>query len=249
MRIPRLYSSVPLAPDAEVVLDPVAAQHAVAVLRLGVGAEVALFDGRGGEHPATLASISKSGAKLAVGVRVGALRAIERELPFPVVIGQALAKGERMDLVVQKATELGASMLVPLVTERSEVKLDAERAAKRIAHWQGIVRSACKQCGRNRLMEVVAPLTLDGWLSAASAAHGTARWVLAADGTPLARSSAPGSDGIALLVGPEGGLSDAEVARAESAGFVRVSLGPRVLRTETASLAALAGIQALWGEA
>ena len=97
-------------------------------------------------------------------------------------------------------------------------------------------------------MEVVAPLTLDGWLSAASAAPGTARWVLAADGTPLARSSAPGRDGIALLVGPEGGLSDAELARAESAGFVRVSLGPRVLRTETASLAALAGIQTLWGE-
>lgn len=241
MRIPRFHSPVALVEGAEVALDASAAQHAVAVLRLGVGAEVVLFDGAGGEHPATLVHAARGAAR----ARVGARRAVEREPPFPLLLGQALAKGERMDLVVQKATELGATALAPLATERSEVRLDAERAAKRVAHWQGVVRAACEQCGRDRLPEVRAPQDLDAFLAGAPA--GALRLVLAPGGRALRELPRPGAAGVVLLVGPEGGLSDAEVARAEAAGFVRAGLGPRVLRTETAALAALAAAQAVWG--
>jgi 16S rRNA (uracil1498-N3)-methyltransferase len=241
MRIPRFHSPIPLAEGVEVALDASAAQHAVAVLRLGVGAPLTLFDGRGGEHPAVLSRVTKSAVHAAVGAR----RAIEREPPFPIVLGQALAKGERMDLVVQKAVELGATALVPLATERSEVRLDAERAAKRVLHWQGVVRAACEQSGRNRLTEVGAPQALDVFLAAAP--PDALRLVLAPDGAALRDLPRPGPVGLVLLVGPEGGLSDAELARTEAAGFARATLGPRVLRTETAALAALAAVHAVWG--
>lgn len=241
MRVPRLFSCQPLVANTEIALDPAATTHAVSVLRLQTDAPLTLFDGRGGEYPATLTRVDKT----AVLARLGAHRAVERELPFPVVIAQALAKGERMDLVVQKATELGASALQPVATERSEVKLDTERAVKRVAHWQGVVRAASEQCGRNRLMEVRAPLAFDACLRQAAGL----RLVLVADGTALRRLPRPDADGLVLLIGPEGGLSDAEIARAEEAGFVRVSLGTRVLRTETAAIAALGAVQVLWGDA
>lgn len=241
MRVPRFFSPVALAEGHEVALDPSAAQHAIAVLRLASGAPLTLFDGSGGEHPATLIQVAKSAAR----ARIGAKRAVEHEPPFPVVLGQALAKGERMDLVVQKATELGATALMPLATERSEVRLDAERAARRVAHWQGVVRAACEQCGRNRLPMVGAPQALDEFLAATPAA--ALRLTLAPDGVALRDLPRPDAAGVVLLIGPEGGLSEAEVARATAAGFVRASLGPRVLRTETAALAALATVQAIWG--
>jgi len=241
MRVPRFFSPVPLAEGSEVALDASAAQHAVAVLRLSVGAPLTLFDGRGGEHPATLTRVAKS----SVQALVGANRATELEPPFPLLLGQALAKGERMDLVVQKAVELGATAIAALATERSEVRLDAERAAKRVLHWQGVVRAACEQSGRNRLPEVRAPQALDAFLDALLG--GARKLVLAPDGAPLRVLPRPSAAGLVLLVGPEGGLAEAELARAEGAGFVRASLGPRVLRTETAALAALAAVQALWG--
>jgi 16S rRNA (uracil1498-N3)-methyltransferase len=178
-----------------------------------------------------------------VTARTGVHVAREAEPPFPIVLGQALAKGERMDLVVQKAVELGATQVQPLATARSEVHLDAERATKRVAHWQGVVKAACEQSGRNRLPEVRAPLSLAAWLETAPA---PVRLVLTADGMPLASLARP-TTAIALLVGPEGGLAPEEVVQAEAAGFLRASLGPRVLRTETAAIAALAAVQALWG--
>ena len=146
---PRFFSTAPLAAEAELELDAAAANHATRVLRLGAGAALTLFDGRGGEYPATLLAVARE----RVTARTGAHLAREAELPFPLVLGQALAKGERMDLVVQKAVELGATVLQPLATARSEVRLDAARAAKRLVHWQGVVRGACEQCGRNRLLE------------------------------------------------------------------------------------------------
>jgi len=241
MRAPRLFSSTPLVEGDEVALDPAAAQHAVAVLRLEVGAPVTLFDGNGGEHPARLVGASKRRATAIVGAKI----AVERELPFPVVVAQALAKGERMDLVVQKATELGASAIVPLATERSEVRLDGERAAKRLQHWQGVVRAACEQCGRNRLPTLSTPMPLDAFLSAAPLE--AQRLVLAPEGAELRALPRPTAAGVVLVVGPEGGLSEAEVGRAIAAGFAAASLGPRVLRTETAALAALSAAAALWG--
>lgn len=239
MSAPRFFSSQPLAADREVTLDEAAASHATRVLRLRVGATLTLFDGRGGEYPATL--IAVAGAR--VTARTGAHLAREAELAFPLVLGQALAKGERMDLVVQKAVELGASALQPLAAARSEVHLDAERAAKRVAHWQGVVRAACEQSGRNRLLEVRPPLALGAWLARPDAPR---RLVMAADGAPFAAQPRP-EGGLALLVGPEGGLTPEELELATAAGFSRVSLGPRVLRTETAAVAALAAVQVLWG--
>lgn len=238
MSAPRFFCSTPLAADQDCVLERAAANHATRVLRLSVGAAVTLFDGRGGEYPATLVTIANG----RVTARTGAHRSREAEPPFPIVLGQALAKGERMDLVVQKAVELGATALQPLATARSEVHLDAERAAKRVAHWQGVVRAASEQCGRNRLLEVRPPLALAAWLAAPAAAT---RIVLGADGAPLATQARPEA-GLVLLIGPEGGLTPDELAQTAAAGFVRASLGPRVLRTETAALAALAAVQALW---
>lgn len=239
MSSPRFFCSHALAPERELVLDESAASHATRVLRLGVGAPLTLFDGRGGEYPATLVAIASG----RVTARTGAHVAREAEPPFPIVLGQALAKGERMDLVVQKAVELGATQVQPLATARSEVHLDAERAAKRVAHWQGVVKAACEQSGRNRLPEVRPPLSLAAWFETAPA---PVRLVLTADGMPLASLARP-TTGLALLVGPEGGLAPEELAQADAAGFSRASLGPRVLRAETAAIAALAAVQALWG--
>jgi len=241
MRAPRFHCPTPLASGTDHPLDPEAAKHAARVLRLRVGAPLTLFDGRGGEHEATLVAVD--GAR--VVARVGAHRAIEREPPFPIVLAQALVKGERMDLVVQKAVELGATALQPLATLRCEVKLDAERAAKRLAHWRGVVRAACEQCGRNRLPEVRAPLAL---AELAAATTQGACWVLAPDGAaPLVAQPMP-RGGVTLVVGPEGGLAPEELALLARAGALPVALGPRVLRTETAGLAALAAMQARWGD-
>ena len=239
MSAPRFFCSQALAPERELELDGTAASHATRVLRLGVGDPLTLFDGRGGEYPATLVAIAGGRVTARTGVQL--LR--EAEPSCPIVLGQALAKGERMDRVVQKAVELGVTALQPLATARSEVHLDAERAAKRVTHWQGVVRAACEQCGRNRLPEVRPPLSLTAWLATPTA---SLRIVLTTDGVAFATLARPRA-GLALLVGPEGGLTPEELALADSAGFVRASLGSRVLRTETASLAALAAVQVLWG--
>ncbi|HYM29554.1 MAG TPA: 16S rRNA (uracil(1498)-N(3))-methyltransferase [Steroidobacteraceae bacterium] len=241
MRLTRVYVAAALETGTRLRLEGSAASHVTRVLRLRVGAALTLFDGSGGEYEA---SIDKAhGGELTVAV--GAHHAIERESPLALTLVQGISRGERMDLVVQKATELGVSRLVPVITERSVVKLDPHQADRKLLHWRAIVIAACEQCGRNRLPEVLAPLTLREFLRG-EAAGGT-RLLLsphAARGLDeLTRAAA-----VTVLIGPEGGLSEAEQEAATQAGFEAVRLGPRILRTETAALSALALLQRQWGD-
>jgi 16S rRNA (uracil1498-N3)-methyltransferase len=179
-------------------------------------------------------------------VSVGNYIVRETESPLHVTLAQGVSRGERMDYTIQKAVELGVTRIVPLISERCEVRLEGERLTKRVQHWQAVAASACEQCGRNRVPPVLAPVPLNSWL--AEPVHGL-RLVL----NPLAPAtltslSTPDDRLITLLIGPEGGLSDAEVKRAQQSGFVGIRLGPRILRTETAAVTALSALQMLWGD-
>ena len=241
MNTPRFYCREALSPGAHVELPEPVARHAVRVLRLPPGASMALFDGRGGEYPAVIERIEKD----RVFAVLGAWQEIERESPLAVTLVQAVQAGEKMDFTIQKAVELGGSGIVPVDSRRSVVRLAGERAAKRVAHWQGVVASACEQCGRNQV-PLVAPLEkLENWL--ARPANGALRLMLAPDAPHTLAEIAPAGT-VQLLIGAEGGLDPQEVIAARQAGFMPVRLGPRVLRTETAGLAALAALQALWGD-
>ena len=245
MRLPRVFVEGPLAEGREMALPEQAAQHLLAVLRLRAGAPLVVFDGRGGEHPARLLEAGRGGAR----IELGAHRAVERESPLAVTLLQGLARGERMDLVVQKATELGVARIVPVAAARSVVQLADARAARRVAHWQAVAVAACEQCGRNRIPEVTAPLPLAEACRLAATEPATRLWALDAEGgVPLAADPPPPGGRVALLVGPEGGLTEEELEVAALIGFGRVRLGPRVLRTETAGPAALAALQALAGD-
>ncbi len=238
MRVPRIHLPGPLAVGAELELPESAARHLARVLRLGPGAAVTLFDGTGGEYLAVLTEVTKR----TVRTRLEAFDPRDVELPYTAVLAQAVSRADRMDLTLQKAVELGIGAIVPLITARSAPLPSGPRRARRLDHWRGIVTSACEQCGRNRIPEVGEPLALADWLPHAPAGN---RLVLDPEaGTPLHAvplDHAP----MTLLVGPEGGLGNAELAQAREAGFVGVGLGPRVLRTETAALVALAQLQLL----
>lgn len=240
MRIPRIYTGQELRANAEIVLETGPSLHLSRALRMKVGDALVLFNGRGGQYPATISAIDRK----AVVVASAELEALECESPLHLQLGIAVSRGERMDWVVQKATELGVSCIAPLVSERTEVKLGAERGEKKLRHWQQIATSACEQCGRNRLPQILAPQSLAGWLQDVQA---DLRLVL--HHTAVTRDPGPAPPrSVALLVGPEGGLSEEEIRAAEGAGFASLQLGPRVLRTETAPLAAIAILQARWGD-
>ncbi|HRD66630.1 MAG TPA: 16S rRNA (uracil(1498)-N(3))-methyltransferase [Candidatus Competibacter sp.] len=242
MRVPRIYLPLPLSVGATVPLDDNAFNHAVRVLRLKPGAALVLFDGAGSAFAATLADVGKRDAR----AQVTAILPGDVESPLRVVLAQAISRGEKMDYTLQKAVELGVAAIQPLFAERGGVELSGERLARKIQHWRGIVVGACEQCGRNRLPALHQPLPLADWL-AQPAAPGLQLLL-----DPLAerglRGLEPPTGTITLLIGSEGGLSSAEIARARAAGFVGVQLGPRILRTETAGVAALAAMQALWGD-
>ena len=241
MNSPRFYCREALSPGAHVELPEPVARHAVRVLRLPPGAPVVLFDGRGGEYPARIERIERD----RVYAELAAWQEIERESPLVVTLVQALQAGDKMDCTIQKAVELGVRDIVPVESRRSVLRLSGERAAKRVAHWQGVVASACEQCGRNQV-PLVAPLEkLENWL--ARPAGGVLRLMLAPDaGQTLADIEPAGA--VQLLIGAEGGLDPQEMIAAQQAGFQAVRMGPRVLRTETAGLAALAVMQAMWGD-
>ncbi len=243
MRVPRLYLPTPLAVGATVSLDDNAFNHAVRVLRLKTGAALILFDGEGRAVAATLAEIGKREAR----ARVTETLSGDVESPLRVTLAQGIARGEKMDYTLQKAVELGVVAIQPLFAERGGVALAGERLARKVQHWRGIIIGACEQCGRNRLPELRAPMTLADWLAAPRRESGLR---LALD--PLAgrglRGLEPPLGEMTLLIGPEGGLSAEEIAGALQAGFTGVRLGPRILRAETAGVAALAAVQALWGD-
>ena len=232
--MPRFYCPLPLAPGAQVALPPQAARH-VQVLRLQPGAAITLFNGEGGEWTAIVTRMGRSD----VDVEIGAHAAIEREAARAVHLVVGMPANERMDWLVEKATELGAASIQPVTTARSVVKLAGERAAKRQQHWQAIAVAACEQCGRNRVPPVHAPLVLADWLRGSQAEGARLLLSLRGGSRPL-RQAAGDAQALWVLHGPEGGLTAQEEDAALAAGFVPASLGTRVLRAETASVAALA---------
>jgi len=244
MREIRVHVDAILTSGHRVTLSPQAAQHVTKVLRLRDGASLVVFDGRGGEYQATL---HKAGRE--VGVKVGEHRTLERESPVRLTLLQALARGERMDLVVQKATELGVHRIIPVAATRSVVQLDADRGDKRTHHWQAVAAAACEQSGRNTFPIIDPPASLEYALGAVGAIDCCLALVPeSSTSLPEALIDAERPHEVALLVGPEGGLDEIEVERALVFGFRAVRLGPRILRTETAGIAALAALQCLAGD-
>lgn len=240
--ISRFFFPDRLPAGGEVVLPEALAHHAARVLRLHDGDDVVLFDGHGGEVAARLQVNGRQWS-----ARLQTHRDVERESPLALVLVQALASGDKMDWVVQKATELGARAVWPVAAARSVLRLDGARADKRVAHWRQVAVTACEQCRRNRVPDIHPVTTVDDYLTAAL---GVRKLILAPAGERALRDLAPPrqDEAVHLLVGPEGGWREDEVAACLRAGAEPLGLGPRVLRTETAGLAVLAAMQALWGD-
>ena len=239
--MPRFFCPQPLAIGAVITL-PEALAHHVLVLRLAPGAAITLFNGEGGEYAATLSSIEKK----RVCAELKAFAARDVELPYAVTLAQGLPEASKMDWIIEKAIELGASGIVPLAAQRSVVRLSGERAEKRLAHWRGIIVSASEQSGRNRLAQLAGLNDYQQWISQQDmhrriiltprAGQSLADW---------ARHQAP--QAVTLVIGPEGGLTEAEENAALKHGALALAMGPRILRTETAGLAAIAALNAIWG--
>lgn len=243
MRLTRSHVDLPLAGGARITLPEDSAAHLVRVLRLREGDACVLFNGDGHDYPARLVQAGKREAVVELGDAAPA----DNESPLRITLLQGIARGEKMDLILQKATELGVAAIVPVNGERTEVKLDAERAGKRLAHWREVAVSACEQCGRARLPGIAPPRPLEQAVQALD--RDMLRLILDPEAVHrLATLVAPASMRIAIAIGPEGGWSPRDLATLEGAGFTGLQLGPRVLRTETAGLAAIAALQARFGD-
>ena len=242
MRIPRIFVDLPLAENTLFDLPDSAFQHCCKVLRLKDDHPVIVFNGSGGQYQASLTNVQKRNAQLAVK----SFESLTNESPLNVTIGQSISRGERMDYAVQKAVESGVYKIQPLFSERCEVKLNDARIEKRVQHWQQVAISAAEQCGRGIVPEVAMPMPLNDWVKECEGMlkltlhHHSAR--------PVKEFTTPDSKHIALLIGPEGGLTENEVSSAQSAGFQAIALGPRVLRTETAPVVALTALNLMWGD-
>ncbi len=239
MRVSRIYTDQALQTGASVELDPRAARYVSQVLRLRSGQTLTLFNGDGTDYGAILTRCDRRSCVAQIDSRL----AVEAEPTLQLHLGIGISRAERMDLAIQKSVELGVTTISPLQTERSVVQLKADRLAKRLAHWRGIAISACEQCGRNRIPGIAAPTALANWLT--DQASGILLFHKADD--TLATLGAPQGP-FSLLIGPEGGLSEAERRQAVDSGLAAIRMGPRIMRTETAPLAALAAIQVLWGD-
>jgi 16S rRNA (uracil1498-N3)-methyltransferase len=240
MRLTRVYVDSDLRIGQQVAVEGSAGNHIARVLRLRAGDPLTLFNGRGGEFGGTIEEIRRD----SVLINVLEHRGIERESPFHLRLVQGISRGERMDWVVQKATELGVEQIAPIFTERSIVHLDDKQAAKKVQHWRSIAIAACEQSGRNRVPDIAAPVNLYELLERT---RGTA--LLLSPGAAMKIADIPNvGTGATVLIGPEGGLADVEQETAVKAGFTPVRLGPRVLRTETAAVSALTLLQQKFGD-
>lgn len=240
MRQHRLFTEQPLRVGSELALEPRPARHATKVLRLAPGAPVVLFNGDGHDYDAQLLSSARD----EVRVRTLAVGEPEPESPLAITLALGISRGERMDLAIQKAVELGVSAIQPLFTTRSLVRLSGDRLTKRHEHWRGVIIAACEQSGRRRLPRLEPPTPLARWLTPGHPDGILLHHAAAATLTELPPPAAT----LTLLIGPEGGLTPEEREQAQAQGLIPVRLGPRVLRTETAPLAAIAAVQALWGD-
>lgn len=241
MTTPRFHVEATLTPGARIELPRDAAHHAIRVLRLHEADAVVLFDGSGGEYPSHILASSRD----SVVVQVDSFNPVERESPLAVTLAQGISAGDRMDLTLQKAVELGAYALQPLLAERSLVRLKGERGESRREHWQRVALSSCEQCGRNRVPRVGAAIPVGDYHPPA---EGFRILLTPSGGTSLRSLSLPPGQPIVVAVGPEAGFSPKEEAFFVASGFVPISLGKRVLRTETAGPAALAALNALFGD-
>jgi 16S rRNA (uracil1498-N3)-methyltransferase len=239
--MPRFHCPQALHPGSTIELPEHVAHH-LQVLRLAPGAQITLFNGEGGEATAVLSTVERRRASAEIKL----FSPHEVELPYAVMLAQALPEGAKMDWIVEKAVELGAAAIQPLAARRSVVRLSAERAERKAAHWRGIVIAACEQCGRNRLPHLAEPSEFSSWITQQDLHR---RILLSPRATESlsdwARHHPP--QPVTLVIGPEGGFSDEEEAMAHKNGALPLSMGPRVLRTETAGLAALAALNAIWG--
>lgn len=244
MRRVRVFTDQPLSLARTVSLEAGPAQHVARVLRLTSGDPLVLFNGDGCDYPAVLESV----ARKSVTARIIGCEPVNNESPLAVHLVQGISRGERMDWVVQKAVELGVGRLSPVLTERTVVRLEADRRRRRLDHWRGVMVSACEQCGRARLPHLDAPEPLSARLADGESATGGLRLFLDPEGRKGLMDLSEHPRSVCLVVGPEGGLSDAERSRLREAGFEGVRLGPRILRTETAAVAALTAVQMRWGD-
>lgn len=242
MRLTRIYCDSALEEGGSLRLEGAQGHYLSRVLRLETGAEFVVFNGTGGEYRAR---VERTGAD-AVEARVGAFVNADRDSPLKITLVQALSRGERMDFTMQKAVELGVHVIAPVATERSVVRLDGERRARRIEHWRSITVNACQQCGRTRLPRVEEIVSLDQWLESNPQPQKSG-FVLSPAATLTADEIEP-RDQLAVLIGAEGGFSEGEMERITRAGIEPLSLGPRILRTETAAVAALTALQLKCGD-
>jgi 16S rRNA (uracil1498-N3)-methyltransferase len=241
MRVPRIYEPTPLTAHALLALSEDGANHIGRVLRMQAGQELVLFDGRGGQYPATISDVNKK----QVRVQLGAQDPVEVESPLAIHLGQVISRGDKMEFTIQKSVELGVTVITPLFSERCGVKLGGERLDKKLEQWQKIAISACEQCGRNQIPLIRPAMALEPWLAEPTQElklnlHPRAPYSIKTLPEP--------KHGIRLLIGPEGGLSREEIEVARQQGFADMLLGPRVLRTETAGLTAITALQCRFGD-
>jgi 16S rRNA (uracil1498-N3)-methyltransferase len=242
MPISRIFQDNVLSPDTSLILTEAASHHLARVLRASIGDEVTVFNGQGGEYHCVIERIDKKNVTL----QVKTFSAREAESSLELYLAQGISRGEKMDYTIQKAVELGVKKIIPLLTERCNVKLDDERREKRLQHWQAIVISACEQCGRNQIPEILLPITFERWVQSVDADW---RFVLSPHVSgKLSENQISENARVVLLIGPEGGLSDKEVNLAFQKNFLPLNLGPRILRTETAAVAAITALQCFFGD-